>query len=367
MFYVRKGAGSAVRVTVFDELTESGKEKFSGYIMRENKIVADIENDEITNIAQGAPLYIQRTKDFNGWISDRGADLERSYMRTILRHLKLPPLDISTAVKYVNAVSISDSFWIKSKNSVLCYDNVKFSNNKYFKAALRGDPDMFSLERESTPEITNIGSFNKGWKLVDGEWFLYKSGSTLQYFSELFSSALAIELGLNAVRYWMDDGFIVCKNFVKAGQCFEPAKAVVGSNIEYIANCKVMQDLGLLKPYLDLIFTDAIVRNADRHEFNYGFLTDTAGNISLAPNFDNNVSLFHTGIPNNLSRQDVLVEEFKETLDYAKTISFGYKLPYLNENVIISAYNQIDSSLISHVPLGVLIDFCMNAYKCILT
>ena len=345
--------------------TTKRQDEFTGYIMRGDNITADVERDQIVDATPSAPLYIQRFNDFNGWIKDRGADLQRSYMRAILRRLNLPLLDVSAAVMFVHAAAINDTFWVKERDSDLTYNDVKFSNDAYFKAALCGDAGLFGLPIETTPEITNIGSFNKGWRLIGGKWYLYKSGSALEYFSELFVSALAAELGLGAVTYWMDAGYIVCENFVRDGQCFEPAKSVVGNNIGYMDNGKAMREFGLLKPYLDLIFTDVIVRNADRHEFNYGFITDERGIVSLAPNFDNNVSLFFSGIPDNLTRQDVLVAEFCEVLQYLDTISFRYALPRLDEGVIARAYNQIEEPYRSEVPIKTLTAFCLNAYRLI--
>jgi hypothetical protein len=328
--------------------------------MRENTIVAVIEQDTIVEILTHAPLYINRTGDFRGWLQDRGADLQRSYMRSILRHLGLPLLDVVAAVKYVHAASVTDSFWIRPSGSGLTYEDVKFSRFSYFKAALAGDTNLFSFPREHTPEITNIGSFNKGWKMVDGEWYLYKAGTRLEHFSELFTGLLAARLGLDAVEYWMDGDYIVCKNFVKHGSCFEPAKSLIGENIEYTANCHEMEKLGLLQPYLDILFMDAIVRNPDRHEFNYGFVTDCTGGIVIAPNFDNNVSLFSRGIPQNIERDDVLVNDFVDVLRELRAAGYVYEIPQLTEDIISDVYEQIG---FDEIPLRTLAEFCMNAYR----
>ena len=48
--------------------------------MRQNHPVATITNDEITDISPQAPLYLQRTKNFNQWLEDRGADTNRSHI-----------------------------------------------------------------------------------------------------------------------------------------------------------------------------------------------------------------------------------------------------------------------------------------------
>ena len=279
-------------------------------------------------------------------------------MRIILRQLGLPLQNINRAVKFVRAASITDSYWIREAGSSLQWKNVKFTGNQYMKAALYGDPDIFTLDKEVTPEITNIGSFNKGWRLENGEWFLYKTGKPLEIFSELFTSLLSIELGLNAVRYNIQDSLIKCKNFVTDNWDYEPAKSLIGDNISYERNIEVMKPLGLLKEYMDLIFMDAIVRNADRHEFNYGFLTNIDGAILLAPNFGNNLSLFCTGIPANLERKDPTVSEFCAV--HSET---DYKIPAMNEDTIAKIYRQAIEEYPVDVSADIVVEFCMNAYK----
>lgn len=87
--------------------------KFSGCVMRGDLEVAEIKDDEIVAMEKSAPLYLQRRKDFAGWIGDRGADINRSNMRIILRQLGFPLQDIKKAVRYVHAASVTDSFWIR--------------------------------------------------------------------------------------------------------------------------------------------------------------------------------------------------------------------------------------------------------------
>jgi len=130
---------------------------FTGHIMRGDTQVAKISNDKLISITPAAPLYLQNHNNFPGWIKARGADLTRSNMRIILKHFGLPLQDIDTAVRSVNAASITDSFWIKSNGSSTRYDDVKFKTDIFANAALRGDPDIFLLsKRDSTPEITKM-------------------------------------------------------------------------------------------------------------------------------------------------------------------------------------------------------------------
>ncbi len=333
--------------------------KFCGHIMRGDAIAACVVNDEVTVYNELAPLYIQRTGNFLDWLSDRCADVSRSNMRAILRCLGLPFHDAVRIVKTINAASVVDTFWIKPDDSQLTYADVRFMSNPYFKAALASDAEAFSMPPSSTPELTNIGSFEKGWNLGDGEWYLYKTGTDLQLFSEIFTATLGKLLGLDVVDYWIDSGYSVCRNFVPDGLCFEPAKSLVGANVDYFYNCETIAkipNVDLIKQYLDILFLDAITRNPDRHEFNYGFITSES-TIIMAPNFDNNLALFAFGVPKDLSRRDVMVSDFCRVIE-----RYEYDLPIVAEDIIYEAYKAAMAQREIDVTFDVVKDFCMNAF-----
>jgi len=341
-------------------MTDRENTRFNGYVMRGDSPVAEVRNDMLINISPYAPLFLQNRNDFAGWIRDRGADLGRSNMRIILKQFCLPLHDIDTAVRSVNAASVTDSFWIKSYDTNISYNNVQFKTDIYAKAALCGDPDIFLLIKDRTPEITNIGSFNKGWKLKGGEWYLYKTGTALEIFSELFASKLALNLGLDTVSYFIDDEYIVCKNFALPPWDFEPAKSIIGESCDYMHVYSALRALGLHKKYMDLIFMDAVVRNTDRHEFNFGFLTSFSGEIRLAPNFDNNLALFCRGIPSNIERNDPLVNDF---IALRANICNEYHLPDLSPQMVEQAFNETIREYPVDIAMDTTIQFCMNAYN----
>ena len=335
-------------------------DKFSGYIMRGDMEVAEIMGDGIVAMTKSAPLHLQYRKNFPGWLDERGADINRSNMRIILRQLGFGQRDIAKAVRFVCGASVTDSFWIREMGSGLKYADVAFKSDRYMKAALSGDPDLCSFAKETTPEVTNIGSFNKGWQLRGGKWYLYKAGTGPEIFSELFSSRLAKALGIDTIDYFIEGEYIVCENFVGDKECFEPARAFIDSSEDYGENISMFDKFSLSKKYMDLIFLDAIVRNFDRHEFNYGVLTQSDGKISMAPNFDNNLSLFCRGIPTVLTRKDPLVADF---IAAKNTIQPPYIVPKLTADIIEEVYLQVVKEYRFDVDFKILSDFCMNAYE----
>lgn len=93
--------------------------------------------------------------------------------------------DVQTALA-VNAATVTDCYWFRPEGSAAVYEDIRFKENYFSELALRGDPDSFSNRPSRTPELTNTGSFEKCWKLINGEWWMYKSGNEKEYFSELF-------------------------------------------------------------------------------------------------------------------------------------------------------------------------------------
>ena len=331
---------------------------FTGKIMRGDAEVAAVEKNQIVCASDGAPLHIKTWNNFEMWLEDRAVDLTRSTMRAVLRHLGISNHDGISAVRYVFGASLTDSFWIKEEGQNLMWQDVRFLDDGYFKAALHGDPDLD--KKIHSPELTNIGSFNKGWKREGGKWVLYKQNSAFEAFSEVFVSKLAEVLGINTVKYtYVGDGVVRSDCFACGGWSFEPAKSVVGLNLDYGFNYDVMKKFGFQNDYMNLIFLDTLVRNFDRHEFNYGFLTNDSGEIRLAPSFDYNLSLFCHGIPKIYSRNDIMVREFN---DLQNRVS--HELPFASENEIKLAFIEVEFLAKS---LGVAFeqvrDFCLNAHE----
>ena len=76
----------------------------------------------------------------------------------------------------VYGATITDNYWVKTdEEQDLCWAKVRFSQNYFADVALHGSFDSFSKQytpeqlRTPTPELTNIGSYEKCWRLIDGE------------------------------------------------------------------------------------------------------------------------------------------------------------------------------------------------------
>jgi len=154
--------------------------------------------------------------------------------------------------------------------------------------------------------------------LIDGEWWMYKSGNNNEYFSELFICKLGEKLHMDMAQYEMDGEYIRTKNFTDGLNVnFEPIHSLVDDDEDY-SNCfNILFNISpeIAKQYLKLIFIDTLCYNMDRHTQNFGLLRDAATGeiLKLAPNYDNNIALISRGYPNDVSREsDGLIRFFRE-------------------------------------------------------
>lgn len=338
------------------------------YIMSRDTAVAEWKNNNFTVFNKKLlPMYLARTGNVEHWLEIRAIDFHRANSRLLKKALRIIEKDDISTVIGVNAVTITDSYWVKTPDSSLTYDNVRFDNDYFSNLALRGTYDSFNRAMNSksnkTPELTNTGSFEKCWKLHNGEWWMYKKANHNEQFSEIFIYEFGKALGMNMAVYVRGDRCVKTKDFTgNAAVNFEPAFNFMDDNENYVDVVGKLREIApeLIRDYVKMIFLDTIVANPDRHTFNFGILRDveTGKIIGFAPNFDNNMALIARGYPNNIKRKnDVLVKLFHELTDYDQ--SFREMLPEVSENIIISILNKINMKVKSKI----IIDFILNAYR----
>lgn len=320
------------------------------YIMSGDIAVAKWQDNglEVLNRAL-LPIYLLNTGNVEKWLEMRAIDCHRANSRLLKKALRLTEKDDVTTVVSVNAVTITDNYWIKSLDSDLTYADVRFDNDYFSNLALTGSYDSFNKAANSkhtrTPELTNIGSYEKCWKLVDGNWWMYKKANHEEMFSELFIYKLGVVLGFNMAEYERGIGYIKTKDFTDNARVnVESAYSFMGDNEDYIDNVNALRRLcpGSVSDYVKMLFLDTICANPDRHTFNYGILrnTDTGEIIGLAPNFDNNMALISKGYPKNIKRKnDLLIKLFNELMNYDNSLK--QFVPDLSEDMIESAIKAV--------------------------
>lgn len=344
----------------------NGQQKalFTGDLMSRDKSVAEIVDNKVVSLNKElAPLYILNTGDFEGWLRMRSIDLHRTNSRLLKKVLRLNTNDEVDVVLSANGATITDTYWVRPIGSNLSYSDIIFNKDIFSDLALYGDPNAFSLRSERTPELTNIGSYEKCWKLLNGQWYMYKQGSEFERFSEIFAYKLGESLGFDMATYYINDKYIVSKDFTNTASVnFEPMYSIVLDDEDYEFNIDKLNEINsdLVNQYLDMIFLDTIVMNVDRHTFNYGIMrsVETGEILKLAPNFDNNLSLISRGYAKSVERNDLLVKLFLETLD-----KVDYEIPKLEQSTVRDIAEDASREFSEEIDIDYIVKFCMNAYK----
>lgn len=323
----------------------------TGAIMSEDTVTATVKNGEITEYNEKlVPLYLKRTKDVEGWLASRAIDQHRTNSRLLKKALRLRTADDAQTALAVNAATVTDRYWFRPEGSTACYEDIRFKENYFDSLALRGDPDGFSHKPSRTPELTNTGSFEKCWRLIDGTWWMYKSGNQNEYFSELFICRLAEKLGFPVAHYEMDNGYIRTRDFTNGARLnFEPLSSLMDNNDDYSDCFAVVSERSkeLTKQYLQIVWLDTVCYNMDRHTGNLGFLRDIKSGeiVSMAPNYDNNIALISRGYPKDASRKsDGLIRLFREFLsenNEARQMYTEISLPQITEEIIEECLNEV--------------------------
>lgn len=310
----------------------------NGYLMHKNTKVAKIENTELTKVLNKDLLPViminENVGSFEAWLQTRVIDTHRTNSRQIRRRLSVRSEVPKDIVIKARAISITDSYWLKWDNEDIDYNEIRSRlcdglNN----IALYGNGDEIKFtDNDITPELTNIGSFEKCWKLFDGHWYMIKKGSYKENFAEVLISNIAIHLGFNAVRYEaIDNGRLVkCKDFTDNAKIdFEPMYSFVRDYWEIDSSIEIIKELGFIEEFLDITFMDAFCYNIDRHTFNFGIIMKDGEPIGLAPNFDNNLGL--SGVLNNEGLEKSWYSTSFTRNNYIPVLKeYNYKMPKIN-------------------------------------
>lgn len=298
------------------------------------------------------PLIIKRTGNISNFLKGRVIDSNRTNSRLLKKVLNITTKEDELISLHAYAAVITDNYWFKPRGSRLKYKDICFTGDYYSDLALKGQITLYQKSSIHSPQLTAIGSFEKCWKIIDNEWWLYKKGTTEQIFSELFSSLLAEKINIPTASYEYIDGYIRTKNFATKYN-FEPMLGLVGEDESYdtIFNELFNIDSKLSDQYLLLSFFDCLVNNIDRHNENLGFLRDknTGEIISLAPNFDNNLALlgYDPKLKMNPS-MDGFIRLFIKFLKNNKQASISFselKIPKLNRKDIEDCIHKIPIKL----------------------
>ena len=263
--------------------------------------------------------------DIRAFIESRTILVDRYGLREKLTEIGIEDRIDLIALTY--GVSLTDTFWIKQEGDRRNWEAVSPFRSKrqfdlsWFFNAKEGENKFMGI-----PDYSTDGNFPKCWMEVDGTKWLVKCGTSgaynagLEPLSEILFTQLAEYIHFyNYVKYHrLDiDYSIVSDRYKIPGIVKETLEVENGERFASMCECFTNEQKGLvtvkelgLRSVNDIIafakehcanwkdactiyLLDSIGFNEDRHNGNIGFYfdTDTYEILSVAPMYDNNLSL----------------------------------------------------------------------------
>ena len=212
-------------------MSKNAKKPITGYVMSGDTPVARFDGSRVTPILENrTPLCFRRSGDLVDWLEHRAVDRHRTNSRVLKRILRLGyTSDLNTALR-VHGATVTDNYWIRMDGENVSWDQVLFSKDYFADVALRCGVGDFAKEfsyhqlNTPTPELTNTGSFEKCWRLVNGGWTMFKASTPKERFSEIFIYRLCDKMGLPAAEYYAKGGYTATPDFTAGKTNFEPMR-----------------------------------------------------------------------------------------------------------------------------------------------
>ena len=247
-------------------------------------------------------------------------------MDEILKSLNLSPGDTRGIIDVCKGLSLNDSYWVVPEGFTGTFEQYNLYENRFSEIlALVAYTGIGQSDEAFTtsPELTTDGMLPKAWRLIEGDGiYLYKGGSSgaantgMEPYSEFYACQIAEAMGLNAVKYDLENWKSIlaskCKLFTDIDTAFIPVGRIVRTG-GLKACLDYYTELGaeFAESMRSMLVLDAIIYNTDRHFGNFGILrhNKTGEVLAPAPLFDHGLSLFNYAMDTDIANLD----------EYAKT------------------------------------------------
>ena len=246
-----------------------------GYVMSGDRVVASIENDMVTVIdKQRCPYFLMNISNIEVWLEDRAFDTTRGHSRSLRRVSNLTAKTDAEIALHFYGATITDNYWIKfTENYNLSYEDVRFKTDQLFQLALSGAASDLNHKPEDikSPQFTVSGCLEKGWKLENDKWYLYKRSNSIEQFNELFTAAVSKALEIDTVIYEATTSGVRSASFA-SGYNFEDMKGIIGeryAEYDYVYDT-IKNTFGpeAALDYIKLIYADAVCCTSDTYDIN---------------------------------------------------------------------------------------------------
>ena len=271
------------------------------------------------------------------WLRSRIIPKNREFADAFLSCSGLSHNDTRGILRVCLGLSLNDSYWVVEDEFNGKFSDYNLYQNDFTKElsliAYTGYGSSRLSVFSSSPEFTTTGILRKGWRRLDGKTLLFKGGTSgaantgNEPYSEFYASQVADRMEIKHVSYqlsmWKKSLCSTCELFCDIDHSYIPM-------FRFLENCTLrsvadyLKDLGegIYDDFVDMLIFDALIYNEDRHFGNFGLMVDNRTNqpYAFAPVFDNGLSLFNYGVP----------EDFEDLDKYARTRTSAYGVPFEN-------------------------------------
>lgn len=211
-------------------------------------------------------------------------------------------------------MSLSDQYWFCPNDIDVEWKDVCFFRNDFSNDVgdiIFDNNNTIAEVNLHSPDNTSDGWLKKRWKICDGKRILFKGGSNpfnQEPFNEVIASKILENFTTSSVKYFLvknnDDYVSGCENFISEDEELVSAYNLYHAipelrkedKLDHIKRCIDYFEIPNAMKYInDMIISDYIILNTDRHEGNFGFIrnVNTLKFTRPAPIFDNGTSLWH--------------------------------------------------------------------------
>jgi len=278
--------------------------------------------------------------DVNDWLFSRGIPAKRNELDDILHYNKVSSREELIIKNY--GLGLTDNYWLQKEDEGLQWENINFWDNKFTQEKddiyLGQDPENIQIIKETenvpaTPNNVSSGMLPKNWKRIDGILYMIKGADTTlqEPFNEFIVSQYLDALEIKHVPYelhWYKGlPFSKCPIMLEKGEELIHSSYIrklgkqdnnTSDYEHYISQCVSLGLPGSIRKDLEnMILTDFITANTDRHWSNFGIIRDseTLAAKRLAPLYDHGAAFYtkyHTkAIPNTI--QNLKCRSFRNT------------------------------------------------------
>lgn len=269
------------------------------------------------------------------WLRSRVVPGNREYADALLAKSGLSHADTAGILRISRGLSLNDCYWVTEEGFDGTFAEYNLYEHDFVKVlsliAYTGYGSSRARGFSSSPEFTTNGMLRKGWRRLGGKVYLYKGGTSgaanagNEPYSEYYAAQIAGAMGIDHIPYglsmWKHCLCSTCELFCGKKTSYVPIYRFL-ENATLPAAAAYLKTLGeaYYRAFSDMLLFDCLIYNEDRHFGNFGLMVDNRTNMpcAFAPIFDNGLSLFNFGMP----------DDFKDLETYAKTRSSAYGVSF---------------------------------------